>query len=80
MDIILTKYGFNLKNNTVLFAMNKSNHNNQYYLKQLEPDLKYITGLFKQRAGIYRGKTTDNKTVLINLHTNTIEIGLIKYQ
>lgn len=72
-----TNNGYQIIGNGSVYVMNISNRNNgsSYYLKQIKPMVKYITGLFyKKKYNCYQGKTIDNQKIIIKLGFNIAEI------
>lgn len=74
-------HGFKLigDNNEVLI-MGKSKYDNKnipYYLKQISPEPKYLSGLFyNKRYDIYKGKDTQNKNFKLRLG---VQYAILEY-
>ena len=64
-----TKTGYKLIDGNEVILMNVSKYPNiDYYLKRVAPEVQAITGLFyNKRKNIYRGKDTNNNTVILSL-------------
>lgn len=68
-DVEQTAYGYTLKNGIDTYVLNKSKiyqNDYQFYLKQVEPNPKFITGLFRKKNKFF-GSTIDKKRVQITL-------------
>lgn len=69
--IIESSSGFVLKSDVEKLVLNRSKKHHapaNFYLKQVEPNDLYISGMFyDKKTNQYQGKDISNRTVLVNI-------------
>lgn len=80
LNLYTTQYGYILANGIEKYVMNKSKQCNSdvpYYLKKVEPNEEYFTGLFyDKKYSYYKGKCKDGRRVKVKLGMNTAELNI----
>jgi len=73
-DVEETRFGFTLKSGSIVYVLNRSkiyNNSYQFYLKQVEPNNEFISGLFLKKKNMYQGRTVDNQRVIVRMMIGT---------